>query len=415
MQNKYTIFLKEKIISRKERRIEGLIFTGCGADFIAEVGKKTGFDGSVILDYIINHLLVKKGVDWNSPILGEYMGIYKHSLASFSLFWDKKSKKFASHGVSFQSIDNPLIGLVAHIRTDNEYQGLGLGTLMTEEVTDAAFKNNAKFVVLATDDKIHRLESGEKTAYTLYSKIGYSILAEKKLADTVDWLMIINQEIFNDCQKEKKMNKGRFPKHVSNDVKKKQQILADKIKRDFGSKKRNLKLQKVTDGDMAGLFMLIALSPENDFRIKLDSWDIHQGPEFERTFVVNIRPAILDQDRIEDATLVLRDEKGFILAVCAAKQVYPFSRNTMKIDFYCFPEFLEKNKEEILNLIDETMKRIKEDLNAPKTCILSFSGIDRAKISIFKALGFKKAGNKYQYYNQEGTLSYETSEFSRVL
>lgn len=413
--DKDTINIKETTISRGERRIEGLIFTGSGPEFIKIVSEKTNLDGSVVLDFIINHLLVKKGVDWNSPILGEYLGIYKDSLASFSLVWDKNLREFITHGVVFQSKKNPLVGLIAHIRTPDEYQGMGLGTLMTEETTNAAFENNAEFVVLATDDKLHRIESGERAAYTLYSKLGYAILAEKKLADTVDWLMIIDQEIFSDCLKEKEKNNGRYPKETPAYITEKQQKLIDKVRGKFSAKKKNLSIDNVTDGDLAFLFMLTALSPLLDFKIKLNSWDVHLGPEFERSFVVNIRPAMLDQDRLEDATLLLRDEKGFILVVCAAKQVYPFSRNTMRIDFYCFPEFLDNNRESVLNLVNETIKRIKEAEDAPEPCILTFCGIDEVKISTFKDLGFKETGNKYQYYSQDGTLAYETIEYSKKL
>ena len=92
--DKDTINIKETTISRGERRIEGLIFTGSGPEFIKTVSEKTNLDGSVVLDFIINHLLVKKGVDWNSPILGEYLGIYKDSWASFSLVWNKNLKEF---------------------------------------------------------------------------------------------------------------------------------------------------------------------------------------------------------------------------------------------------------------------------------------------------------------------------------
>ena len=69
----------------------------------------------------------------------------------------------------------------------------------------------------------------------------------------------------------------------------------------------------------------------------------------------------------------------------------------------------------IVNLIDETIHRIKKAPNAPRPCILSFSGIDETKISIFKDLGFKKIGNKYQYYTQDGFFSYETEEYIKEL
>jgi len=124
---------------------------------------------------------------------------------------------------------------------------------------------------------------------------------------------------------------------------------------------------------------------------------------------------VMDKDRLEDRSMILRDEKGFILAVCAAKQVHPFSRNTMKIDFYCFPEFVENNKDKVTQLIDETLKQIRTSERVTKPCYLSFSGIDETKITIFKDLGFKRTGNEYRYYTHEGRLAYVTEEYSLKL
>jgi hypothetical protein len=44
---------------------------------------------------------------------------------------------------------------------------------------------------------------------------------------------------------------------------------------------------------------LFGQTTESNFKIKLDSWDGHQEVEFERSFVVNIRPAMIDQDSLE--------------------------------------------------------------------------------------------------------------------
>ena len=63
------------------------------------------------------------------------MGLYDDSLGTFSLVWDKSSRRLVAHGSVFQSRAHAGAGLVAHIRTDEACRGLGLGSLVTEEVT----------------------------------------------------------------------------------------------------------------------------------------------------------------------------------------------------------------------------------------------------------------------------------------
>ena len=95
---------------------------------------------------------------------------------------------------------------------------------------------------------------------------------------------------------------------------------------------------------MANLFLLMNLCPPDDFRVKLAAWGVQLGPEMERGYIVTVRPAIADRDRLEDASLALRDGQGAILAVCAAQRAFPFSRNAMRIDFYCLPQFFAANR-----------------------------------------------------------------------
>ena len=394
---------------------KGYVFTGGGLDFLKVVSSRINQDGSFVLDSVINNLLVNKGIDWSGTILNEYLNIFKYSTGTFSLVWDLKTEQFVAHGAVFQSKKDPEIGLVAHIRTHESFKYLGFGTLVTENVTRAGFENNASIILLATDDKLNRIESGEKAAYSLYSKIGYSILAEKTMIDTVDWLMIIDKHIFNFCQQEKKNNHGKFPPKTPEYIKQEQYKLIKKIRNEFYKKKGNLKVQKVTDGDLAGLFCLLTLCPEVDFKVKLDSWDVHYGPEIERSFVVNIRPALLDLNRLEDGSLLLRDTNGLILAVCSAKLAAPFSKNRYKIDFYCFPEFLTNNQKIIYNFIKNAIKNLQNNKFIPKPCYLSFCGVDKVKISIFENFNFKKTGNSSQFYKQNGTLDYETYEYIREM
>ncbi len=397
------------------KRFIGYVFTGSGLDFLKVVSSTINQDGSFVLDSVINNLLVNKGVDWNGTILNEYLNIFKYSRGTFSLVWDLKTEQFVAHGAVFQSKKDPEIGLVAHIRTHENFKYLGLGTIVTENVTRAGLKNGAAIILLATDDKLNRIESGEKAAHSLYSKIGYSILAEKTMIDTIDWLMIIDKLIFDYCQLEKKNNQGKFPPKTPEYIKQGQNKLIKKTRNEFYKKKGNLKVQKVTDGDLAGLFCLLNLCPEVDFKVKLDSWDVHYGPEIERSFVVNIRPALLDLNRLEDGSLLLRDANGLILAVCSAKLAAPFSKNRYKIDFYCFPEFLANNQKKIYNLIENAIKNLQNNKYIPKPCDLSFCGVDESKISIFESFHFKKTGNKYQFYDQIGTMEYETYEYVREM
>jgi hypothetical protein len=416
MKNSNRIQVEKLEIKRTSgKQVNVLIFTGSGIELLKTVSKYTEVDDLQLLDLIINNLLVNKGADWNEVILAEYLNIYSDSKAIFTLVWDINSGIFISHGAVFLSRGHPAVALVAHIRTHDDFKHLGLGTLVTEKVTRAGFDNGADVIVLATDDKINRLDSGEIAAHSLYSKMGYGIITEKRLIDTIDWLMIINRKIFIDQQNKKKLNYGKFPREISDDIKNEQESFIHLIREKYSIPREDLNIQTVTDGDLADLFLLLNLSPANDFKIKLHSWGVHFGPEFERSFIVYVRPALMDLDRLEVCSMILRDQSGLIVAICAAKLAIPFNRNTFVIDFYCFPEFLQKNHQIVSNLIEVTINKIQQDNSRSRPGFLSFCGTDEQKIEIFKELGFHKNNNKHIFYSNFEKSSYTAQEYIKPL
>jgi GNAT superfamily N-acetyltransferase len=369
--------------------VEGRVFTGTGQEVIRAVAEHAGVDPLELLSSIVSNLLVQKGADWTAVILSEYMGLYRDSRGLFSLVWDDSTRQLVAHGSVFQSAMNPWTALLAHIRTLEGFKGLGLGSLVTEEVTAAALEHGAGVVVLATDDKIHRVPQGERAAHSMYSRLGYAILGETRLADTIDWLMAIDKPLLaasrNASDSEQvTATKGKF---------------VTSTRRQFATATSELRTEPVTAGDLAGLFLLLNLCPEDDFRLKLTSWRIHYGPELERTFITTLRQAIVDQDRLQDASLVLRDGEGRLLAVCAAQLVAPFTRRTYAIDFYALPEFVRENRGEIGTLVNSTIHRIRESQLASRPCTVSFVGIDEAKIDVFQSLGFLASGQTTSYFD----------------
>jgi GNAT superfamily N-acetyltransferase len=394
---------------------DGIVYAGQGQALIQRIGQETGQDEVVVLESIVKQLLVKKGADWTSTIASEYLGLYEDSLGTFALVWDKQARQLVSHGAVFQSATHPGAGLVAHIRTSDAWKGLGLGTLVTETVTRAAFEQGARGVMLATDDKRHRIQQGEKAAHNLYSRMGYVILAEKELADTVDWLMVIDPPIFEACQQAKQRNGGRFPSKPSKDLVDRQCGLIEQTRERLSERLTDGKIQPIGDGDLANLFLLMNLCPPDDFRIKLGAWGVHLGPEFERSYVVGIRPAIVDRDRLEDASLALRNSHGAVVALCAAHQNVPFTRNAMQVDFYCLPRFLQKNRPAVVNLIAVTLDRIQQSPVRPKPCRLLFSGVDTDKFALFQELGFTRTANTCSYYALDGKVAFEAHEFERLI
>src|SRR5690606_15947192 len=138
----------------------------------------------------------------------------------------------------------------------------------------------------------------------------------------------------------------------------------------------DLSFEPVGPGDLASLFLLLNLCPPDDFRIKLHAWQVEQGPELERTFIATLRQGIVDQDRLQDATMVLRDGRGAIAAVCAARQLAPFTRQTFAIDFYCLPALLSSRRGVVIELVERTLSRIVASPLRPHPCRLEFHGVD---------------------------------------
>jgi hypothetical protein len=269
--------------------------------------------------------------------------------------------------------------------------------------------------VLGTDDKRFRLQEGEKAACGLYAKLGYAILAERELSDTVEWLMIVDRRIFERCQQEKQAAGMRFPRTISPEVRAMQQELVENIRGQFGRELIGGRISPVGQGDLAHLFLLMNLCPPDDFQAKLTAWGVHLGPELERCYTVNVRPAMADCDRLEDASQALRDRQGMILAVCAARRASPFNRNVMDIDFYCLPRFFAANRPAVVELVQAAMACITRSSAKPQPCRLLFSGIDQEKIRLFQDLDFSPTGNTYPYFTPEGKLLFQAREWEKTL
>jgi hypothetical protein len=396
-------------------RFDGLVFTGPGREVVERIAQETSQSGIAVLDWIVHRLLVKKGADWTNAILSEYLGLYDNSAGIFSLVWDKSSRQLVAHGSSFRSTSHPGAALVAHIRTDDACRGLGLGTLVTEEVTRAALQQGAQVVVLGTDDKRYRIQQGEKAACSMYAKLGYAILAEKELTDTVEWLMVVDRPCFDRCQQEKQSTGGKFSEKPSEDVLAMQKHLIESIREQFSRMPPDGRTSPVDQGDMANLFLLMNLCPPGDFQSKLTAWGVQLGPEMERGFLVNVRPAIADCDRLEDASLALRDQHGAIVALCAARRAFPFSRNVMEIDFYCLPRFLAANRSAVVALVQAVIAGIEQSDRRSSPCRLLFSGIDDEKIRLFRDLGFAATNNTHPYFTADGKPAFLACECEKVL
>lgn len=404
-----------RIVAANDRlgtRIDGQVFTGPGQQVIESIASHAGVDTFELLSTIVNRLLVPKGADWTAVILSEYLGLYPDSRGLFSLVWDDVTRQLVAHGSVFQSAANPWAGLLAHIRTIDGFKGLGLGTLVAEQVTAAALEQGAEVVVLATDDKIHRVAQGERAAHTMYSRLGYAILGETRLADTIDWLMAIDMPQLHASQATREAADGRMPEKDTAEITLAKQEFVHRTRSHFAATISDLRVEPVSAGDLAGLFLLLNLCPENDFRLKLTSWRIHYGPELERTFITTLRQAIVDQDRLQDASQVLRDSDGRLLAVCAAQQFAPFTRRTYGIDFYAFPEFTAKNLARITELVRSAIDRIRVSPLVVRPCTVSFTGVDTAKIEVFESLGFTPTGVAIIYYDSSTGEPIEASEFS---
>lgn len=380
-------------------RIDGHVFTGTGRAVVRAVAEHSGVDSQEILSSIVSRLLVAKGADWTAVILSEYLGLYDDSRGTFSLVWDDATGQLVAHGSVFQSAAHPWAGLLAHIRTLDGFKGLGLGTLVTHEVTAATLNSGAGLVVLATDDKIHRLDQGERAAHSMYSRMGYAILGETRLADTVDWLMAVDSTLLSAADQHRAANDGRLADADSQSMGEAKATFVATTRNTFAAMTSDAKIEPVTAGDLAGLFLLTNLCPDDDFQLKLTSWQIHHGPELERTFITTLRQAIVDQDRLQDASQVIRDSKGRLLAVCAAQQLAPFTRQTYAMDFYAFPEFVAGNRELVRELVASTIQRIRISPLAVRPCTLSFTGVDPVKVELMQSLGFSDSGRTTTYHD----------------
>lgn len=377
-------------------RIDGQVFTGLGRDVVLAISEQTGQSTVAVLDAIVHRLLVQKGADWTGVILSEYMGVYGDSVGIFSLVWDDLSEQLVAHGSAFQSAANPWAALLAHIRTLDEFKGLGLGTLVTEQVTAEAFDRFSSVVVLETDDKLNRLAAGGRAAHSLYSRLGYAVLGEKRLADTVDWMMVVDPVVFDRCQRAKVG--GQLPGSLPPEINQAREHLVAATRLRFGQLEGEIAIEPASAGDLANLFVLLNLCPRDDFQLKLTSWDVQHGPELERAFIATLRQGIVDEDRLQDASMVVRDEEGRTVAICAARQFAPFTRQTYAIDFYCLPELLSSHRSVVLELVEQTLKRIETAEGRPSPCRLSFVGIDRAKCELFESLGFAATPREVTYF-----------------
>jgi GNAT superfamily N-acetyltransferase len=418
MQNKLaSVQVREVTLSNPKTaaRLDGIVFTGPGREVVERIAQETAQGSAAVIDAIVHRLLVKKGADWTNIILSEYLELYDDSTGSFSLVWDKASRQLVAHGSSFQSKTHPGAALVAHIRADDAFRGLGLGTLVTEEVTRRALDRGAQVVVLGTDDKRHRIQQGEKAAFSMYSKLGYAILAEKELTDTIEWLMVVDRASLDRCVQEREAAGGRFPKENSAEVRRLQQDLVDSVRAQFSRELHDGQTSPVGEGDLANLFLLMNLCPPDDFQVKLAAWGVQLGPEMERGYIVHVRPGIADRDRLEDASLALRDRHGTILAVCAAKRAFPFSRNAMDIDFYCLPRFFAANRPAVVALVQAVLTHIEQSPQHPSPCRLLFSGVDQEKIRLFQELGFAPTGNTYPYFTADGQPAFQATECGKTL
>jgi hypothetical protein len=398
---------------RDGAKIEGHLFCGAGPDVVLAVSETTGQSSIAVLDTIVHDLLVQKGADWTSVILSEYLGVYDDSLGTFAIVWDRLSGQLVAHGSAFQSASHPWAGLLAHIRTLDGYKGLGLGTLVTREATAGVFERGGEIVVLETDDKLHRLESGGRAAHSMYSRLGYTILGEKRLADTVDWMMAVDELLLAEFERWGREAGGGATPPVS--LRMQQEELVFATRASLSEPEGELAIEPVSPGDLANLFLLLNLCPPDDFRVKLLSWHVEHGPELERAFIATLRQGIIDQDRLQDATTVLRDGRGAIAAVAAARQLAPFTRQTFAIDFYCLPALLASHRALVVELVEQTIARIAESPLRPNRCRLEFQGADAEKITLFASLGFEATGESTELFPADGGHPIALRHFVRKL
>lgn len=373
--------------------VEGLLAVGPGKEILHALSKAVGIATLELLSSVTAGLLAPKGADWTNVILAEYMELYEDSAAIFALVWDGRTRALVAHGAALSSYANPSTALVAHIRTADGFKRLGLGSLITREIVSAAFERGATWVVLATDDKLNRLQVGERAAPAMYRRLGFSLMAQKELADTVDWLMIVSKGDFLTHSGPREGDVlALAPGSVENAKAARSKPVVDEVHGKLSAEDDGLAIEPLSSGDLAHLFLLLNLSPAEDLQIKLFPWGVHYGPEIEREFIASVRPSLADKDRLRDGTLVLRGGDGHIRAVCAAHLQKPLSSYNYAIDFYCSPVLLGSRPDLIRELVQRTIERIRCSRTKCPLTRLSFWGVDAAKIEVFGALGFAATG-----------------------
>ena len=394
--------------------VEPVVVAGCGSLVVRELSRLSGRDAFSILTEIASDLLVQKGADWTLPITGEYLGIYPDSAGTFVVLWDRISGRCIAHGALLQSARFAEVGLVAHIRTRDEFQGRGLGRMVIERLAQWAFEHGADLLVLGTDDKLLRLDKGERAASGFYAKIGFAVLAEKRLADTVEWLMALEPAAFRAIQ----AGPAAPGPQSSAEPAARTEALPGQLKSWLANRLTELPpgapAEPVRAGDLAGLFLLLNACPPDDFEVKLSAWDVQAGPDLERQFVVSVRPALADQDRVEDASLVLRNASGWIVAVCAARRETPFTRGTFRLDFYCLPALLRTQPRPIRELVERVIARISASPGTPGPLRLAFWGADAAKVRLFKSLGFAPTPNEVSFLRPQTGVRLTAREYERL-
>jgi len=397
---------KEKESGKTESVVDLDLRVNTGPAIIAEIAGLAEKDGASVLSEISRSLLVSKGADWTVPILGEYLQLQPDSACLFALAWDRCSHQLVGHGAMFHSARYSHAGFIAHVRTKNEVKNLGGGSLIVKHLLHQAFDRGIKYLVLRTDDKLLSTEQGEKEMKSFYEQIGFTIVAEQKLSDTVHRLMALDSEVFQAVENDRS----------SDEILRLQNALRISLTRSLiGTVPSAMKMESVQAGDLSALFLLLNACPQRDFQFKLTSWDIQNGLEFERQFIVSIRPALANQDQLEDASMVLRDELGRLLAVCAARQVMPSTRQTFQIDFYCLPVFLEHNHNHVKKLVEAVITRISQAMPKHRSITLFFRGLDEAKIGVFKNLGFDETTHFVSYSLPDLGRMIEAGEYQRIL
>jgi len=336
---------------------EGSLHVGGGVAVLESAAQATGRSGLSMIEEVVKGLLVQKGVDWTGTILNEYLGLYRESRGVFALVTEKKSGRLVAHASVFSSACHAGAGLLAHVRAAQGWGGYGLGTLVTEAVTGAALAAGVPFVVLETDDRLFRTKQGERAAYGMYERIGYAVLRERRGADSTGWIMVINARIFSLGQK---LNSAAASiEKARAQLRREQARLVAALRAQFSSPAGKLEVDQVRAGDLGGLFLLLNLHPPQDFTGRLVPWRVFDGPECEREFVVRIRPALAAGNPPEDGSVVLRDSRLGIVAICAVRRVP--TRSAYEVDFYCVPGLLRRRRALVRELVRSVRQRFATD------------------------------------------------------